>query len=237
MLVKASIFATAAICAVVTLSQVDYRQLYDGMYPVNGLRRDVLTLCHRAEPTFIRAIEADRTGCYDGMPDPVERAIGWVRTSSRLAAMRRPTPVEMAERMLVVAAAENRIDRLAEPRFTGYAALQTASLRPCEPAPKGLQAIASTLDLSLASREDRALGVVNGEPDALTALGLPPRVARVAKTRQPDLPVLSLGGAGDTAAPAPARVAVSTSLGPALGADSDTLPLLPVAAAGCKTPA
>src|SRR5712691_5856664 len=100
MLVKASILATVLICAVVSLSRVDFRELYNEMYPVNGLRRDVLNLCHQTEPTFVRAIEADRVGCYDGMPDPVERAIGWVRTSTRLAAMRHPSPVELAERLL-----------------------------------------------------------------------------------------------------------------------------------------
>src|ERR1051325_1064690 len=98
MLVKASIAGIAVICAVVSLSRVDFRELYDEMYPVNGLRRDVLNLCHQSEPTFVRAVESNRVLCYDSMPDPVELAIGWVRTSSRLAAMRRPTPVEVAEK-------------------------------------------------------------------------------------------------------------------------------------------
>ena len=142
MLVKASIFATLLIVGVASLSRVDYRQLYDEMYPVNGLRRDVLSLCHQAQPTFVRAVEADRVGCYDGMPDPVERAIGWVRTSSRLAAMRHPSPVETAERLLVAAAAERRINRLVEPRFTGYAAMPAAA-RPCEDAPSALPATLS----------------------------------------------------------------------------------------------
>src|SRR5438128_2190210 len=134
MLVKASIFVTVLICGLVSLSRVDFRELYNEMYPVNGLRRGVLTLCHQAEPTFIRAIEADRVGCYDGMPDPVERAIGWVRTSSRLAAMRHPSPVELAERLLAEAITQRQIERFAEPRFTGYAMLPASAVRPCEDA-------------------------------------------------------------------------------------------------------
>src|SRR5205085_7898489 len=116
MLVKASIAAAALVSAVVSLSRVDYRELYNEMYPVNGLRRDVLTLCHETKPTFIRAIEEDRIGCYDAMPDPVARAIEWVRTSSRLAAMRRPTPVEVAEKRLAEAVTPWQRERLAEPR-------------------------------------------------------------------------------------------------------------------------
>ena len=103
MLVKSSIAAVAVIAAVVSLSRVDYRELYDEMYPVNGLRRDVLHLCQDVKPTFVRALQTDRVSCYDSMPDPVEIAIGWVRTSSRLALMRRPTAVELAEKFLVEA--------------------------------------------------------------------------------------------------------------------------------------
>src|SRR5712692_11816985 len=131
MLVKASIVATALISAVVSLSSIDFRELYDGMYPVNGLRRDVLGLCHQAEPTFVRAVRSSRDNCYDSMPDPVELAIGWVRTSSRLAAMTRtPTAVELAERLMVEATTQRRFDLLGPRRFTGYAGVPAAALLP-----------------------------------------------------------------------------------------------------------
>src|SRR5712692_8795269 len=103
------------------------------MYPVNGLRRDVLGLCHQ-----------------------VERAIGWVRTSSRLAAMRRtPTAVELAERLLAAAATERRMDRLGARRFTGYSTMPAAALPPCVDAAKGLTLVAATQDLALAQPNDR----------------------------------------------------------------------------------
>src|SRR5215207_9023994 len=110
MLVKASFAATALICAAVSLSSVDYRELYDEMYPANGLKRGVLSLCNATKPTFVRAIEADRVNCYDSMPASIERAIGWVRTSARLAALNKvPTAMEVAERLLVEAAAQRRV--------------------------------------------------------------------------------------------------------------------------------
>src|SRR5712692_7650748 len=151
MLVKASIFATVLICTVVGLSHIDFRELYNGMYPVNGLRRGVLNLCHQAEPTFVRAVRSDRDGCYDSMPDPVELAIGWVRTSSRLAAMRRTsTAVELAERLLVEAATQRRLDLLWPRRFTGYGTMQAVALRPCADPATGPALVAATTDLALA---------------------------------------------------------------------------------------
>src|SRR4051794_15646697 len=121
MLVKASIAATLVIGAVVAATSVDFRDLYNEMYPVNGLKRGVLGVCNQAKPTFVRAIEADRVDCYDSMPDPIEVAIGWVRTSSRLAAMRKsPTAMEAAERLLDAVVAQRRAGVAEGAPFTGY---------------------------------------------------------------------------------------------------------------------
>ncbi len=236
MLVKASIAGIAVICAAVSLSRIDYRELYNEMYPVNGLRRDVLTLCHRAEPTFVRAIEADRIGCYDGMPDPVELAIGWVRTSSRLAAMRHPTPVEIAEKMLVASAAGGRFVRPAEPRFTGYAAMPGGAVAACGDAAPGL----------LTASDDQSMRrFAAGEATPFAALGLP-RVGGRSASQQPDLPILSLGGTGDStppenpqgmAAAADTRGDPTGDSGGDLGAGAASLRAVRSAAAACKTPA
>jgi hypothetical protein len=242
MLVKASIFATVLICTVVGLSHIDFRELYNGMYPVNGLRRGVLTLCHQAEPTFVRAVESNRIGCYDSMPDPVELAIGWVRTSTRLAAMRRPTPVELAERLLVAAATERQIERPGEKRFTGYAMLPAAFVRPCEDAAKGLLAAAPAADLVLVSPDDHlARRLAGAETPSLAALGVMPRAGRATATTPAELPILTLGGAGNSGSPDSTRSMAAALIDPAVAADfgSDSaLLLMPrTAAPGCKTPA
>jgi hypothetical protein len=200
---------------------------------VNGLRRDVLNLCHQAEPTFVRAVESNRVLCYDSMPDPVELAIGWVRTSSRLAAMRHPTPVEMAERMLLAAVTQRQIERLAEPRFTGYATGPAATaVRACEDAAEG----------RLASADDNpARRLAAGETMPFSALGLPPRLAAAGESQGADLPVLSLGGAGDSGASANPRGMAAALFEAAptadLGSDSTSLLAPRTAAAGCRTPA
>lgn len=228
MLVKASILATVAVCAVVSLSQIDYRQLYNEMYPVNGLRRDVLNLCHEAQPTFVRAVEADRIGCYDGMPDPVERAIGWVRTSSRLAAMHAPTPVEKAEKLLISAVTEGRLGRVAEaPQFTGYPALTAPPPQTCAGGRKTLLLAANQAGprLSSAARDDAQI---------LATVGLAMPGQRNLLGQDRELPVLSLGGAGDSGAPGTSPLdPIAAGSG---GGDGGSLPL-PAAAAGCRTPA
>jgi hypothetical protein len=235
MLVKASFAAGALICAAVAFSSVNFRQLYNEMYPVNGLRRDVLNLCHEAEPTFIRAIDADRIGCYDSMPDPVELAIGWVRTSSRLAAMHKPTPVEVAERLLVAAIREHRLDRLGLPQFSGYAMVTGGAAYGCDDG-KGATIVAAKSDLAGALPDDSlVLRLARGDRGAMAALGLRPPRNRPAAA----LPVLSLGGAGSSDGPGISEGSASLAdPAPAAEAGGDGVPLHPslAAAATCRTP-
>jgi hypothetical protein len=219
MLLKSSIAAVLVIAAVAGLSRVDYRELYDEMYPVNGLRRDVLNLCHDAKPTFVRALQADRISCYDGMPEPVAVAIDWVRTSARLAAMRRPTPVEQAEKLLVEATLRGR-DELLEPRhFTGYV-VQRAAVQPCKPTALALAADRTPVDLARPA-----------EP-ALAAIGVLPQGGRVDRRATAPLPVLPLGG-GKTGAVGAGDAASGLLDAMAAAALGESQP----PASGCRAPA
>jgi hypothetical protein len=221
----------------VTLSVIDLRQLYNEMYPVNGLRRDVLSLCHEVQPTFVRAIEADRVGCYDSMPDPVELAIGWVRTSSRLAALHRPTPVEVAERLLVAAIQERRLDRLGPLHFTGYSMVTGGAAHACDDG-GAVAPAAGKPDLALALPDDRlVLRLARGDRAAMAALGLQP----ADRSSATGLPVLSLGGAGGGSGSPDASGAAVGLADPAsaAAAGDDSVPQRAVSAAPtiCRTPA
>lgn len=178
MLVKASIAATVILVATVTAHTVNFRELYNEMYPVNGLKRDVLGLCHQATPTFVRAVRSDREDCYDSMPDSVETAIGWVRTTTRLTALKQgQTAVETAERILKEVAAQRRLNLPEGPQFTGY--LKTPAAQPC-PQPAALVpagAVRQPLNQAEARRR--------GEDPALAALGLAPKGQRPGQGKAP----------------------------------------------------
>ena len=221
MLVKSSIAAVFAIAAVMGLSRVDYRDLYNEMYPANGLRRDVLNLCQDFKPTFVRALETDRIGCYDSMPDPVERAIGWVRTTARLAAMRHPTPVEQAEKVLIEATLRGRDELLQPLQFTGYVA-QPAAVRPCK-----------ATALALAT-EAAPVALARSDEPALAAIGILPGGNRAEQRAAKALPVLPIGEAPQAIAVG-AGDAVSGLLDAAAAAGlGDSAP---TPGAGCRTPA
>jgi len=191
MLLKASILATAVVAATVTLTQVDFRDLYNEMYPVNGLKRDVLGLCHKAQSTFIRAIRTDRENCYDSMPDSVEQAIGWVRTSSLLAELNnKPTAIETAERLLNEQIKTGRLG--VTPQFTGFTAPAEAA-RPCPPT---VRAMAPVMQPDPRGRVDDRLAkrVAGNDRAALTALGMAPHGAKPG-AKAGDLPALPLDAA------------------------------------------
>lgn len=190
MLVKASILATAVVAATVSLTQVDFRDLYNEMYPVNGLKRDVLGLCHRAKSTFIRAVRVDRENCYDSMPDSVEQAIGWVRTSSLLAELNnKPSAVETAERLLGEDVKTGRLG--VKPQFTGLLA-PPESVRPCPPAVRVVAPLAPTDPRGSRHADKLASRVAGNDQAALTAVGLAPRGARPGTKPAGDLPTLPL---------------------------------------------
>ena len=220
MLLKSSIAAALVIAAVAGLSRVDYRELYDEMYPVNGLRRDVLNLCHDAKPTFVRALQADRINCYDGMPEPVAVAIDWVRTSARLAAMRHPTPVEQAEKLLIEATLRGREDLLEPRHFTGYV-VQPAAVQPCKPTVLALAA------------EHSPAALTRPDDPGLAAIGVLPRGNRAEQRTANALPAMPLGGGAQTGAVGGGNTASRLLDGIAAAALGDSQP----PASGCRTPA
>lgn len=193
MLIKASIAAVALMCAAVSMSSIDFRELYNEMYPVNGLKRDVLGLCHTARPTFIRAVRADRVNCYDSMPDSIDQAIGWVRTADRLAAMKAPTAIEMAERMLLTSMLPGHPGSPAPRHFTGYVAAPAAG-HPCMAS--ALAPLAGSSSLPLDEPNERlARRIAKGDGATFAVLGLAWGATRRDAPGEPALPVLPIEGA------------------------------------------
>lgn len=235
MLVKLGIAAAVLTYATVSLASVDYRELYNEMYPVNGLKRGVLGLCQAAKPTFVRAIEQDRIDCYDSMPSAIERAIGWIRTSARLAAMRAPTGVELAEKLMQQAELRQPFGLL---RFASNTVPAGGSSSACESAatqvaaaaaPKGLSSAQPNAHLANAplANEQLAQRIASGDEKLLAELGIAKPGARPDAKRSQELPVLPLVGSG-----APTSNAAAAPP-PGLGGSGPA----PLVAAGCRTPA
>jgi len=87
MLGKIGIAALAVLPIFGATHTTDLRQLYNEMYPVNGLTRDAFNLCHESDATFVRALDTDREHCLDEMPHSFAVAIGHIRPDSQVAAL------------------------------------------------------------------------------------------------------------------------------------------------------
>ena len=103
----------------------------------------------------------------------------------------------------------------ANPRLVGAGSIS------CETGAGPVAPVAAIEELALAPSNDRlARRIANGDQALLAELGLAPRGARPDMARLPELPVLRLGGSGDWGL---------TGNAPP--------PLMPSAAAGCRTSA
>lgn len=90
MIGKAGLVAAIAVAAVVSGRSIHVHELYDQMYPVSTLKRDVLNLCHENDLTFVRAWREDRVACYSGMPHEIVLALGFIHPSHALSEMFSP---------------------------------------------------------------------------------------------------------------------------------------------------
>ena len=171
MLLKASFAAVALVGAAVATHSVSLRDLYNEMYPPNGLKREVFGICHDSDPTFIRAVKADRVACNDSMPHNIALAIGWTRHGTGYAA---PPPDNSA-----IAAAEAFLKRLevaASARAEPVAALPCPEPRTLAqgPRPVALAAMIPMLDGAAATPEGGAGRLTLAPPRSVALLpGMP----------------------------------------------------------------
>jgi hypothetical protein len=132
MIGKAGLVAAIAVAAVVSGRSADLRSLYDQMYPVSTLKRDVLNLCHENDPTFVRAWREDRVACYSGMPNAIAVALGFIHPSSALAELF--SPFGGGDSLLAAAGLAGSLTMSREPPVAGLA----PGKDPCHAAAAGL---------------------------------------------------------------------------------------------------
>jgi hypothetical protein len=72
----AALTATALIFAAFGAHSLDPRKLYHEMYPLEPVKQDAFHICDASDPTFVRAIGAEREDCYNKMPHAMAVAMG-----------------------------------------------------------------------------------------------------------------------------------------------------------------
>jgi hypothetical protein len=210
---RISFGAVALISAGIGVHSVNLRELYHEMYPLEVVKREAFHICNETNPTFVRAVGADREACYNSMPHIMAVAMGRVHPASALSVAAMTDPSREAELLMELAATPPR-QPITEPRSFANTAWMRALSPPCD-AKNPLPAISDgTADGVPAPGSDGAAaigGVIQNK------LPLPSAVA--ARTAHSDpLPVISLTERNAGAPPA------SATGGQAAASDSLTVP-------------
>ena len=228
------LFAAAAVLAAVGTQSLHPRELYNQMYPVEALKRDAFHICNDANPTFIRAVRADREACYNSMPHIIAVALGRIRPSDATALAALLDPSRQAEFLLALAAMPPRQPVTAPRSFDNTSWLRSLAGGCNEKNP--VQAAGRAEPAALPAPQGK------GSPAAIDRIvtgNLPPlqHAAKGGVAGRQDMPPLPLARAGAApAAPLPAGAPVASIAplpSPDLG-DEETPAIVPVApTAGC----
>lgn len=203
MIVRASVVAGAALFAGLTLYSMDLRQTYEEMYPADGLKRDAFGICHQSNSTFVRAIRADRVGCYDSMPNSFALAIGWARRGAGLAAVPPQSLGTLETADLLIAGRSFRMQARAETHVLPGSGSSSA---PCAAAQYPAEAAAAP-HVKLASAEGSLTPPPSNDP----------------------LPLLNLAGTDTPTSPTAAGLPSSVPAGLSATSRAAPLELLPAA--------
>jgi hypothetical protein len=201
MLSRTSFVVIAVVSAVVGAHSLNPRELYNQMYPVETLKRDAFHICDESDPTFVRAVGADREACYNSMPHLIAVALGRARPGSGLTMAALQDPSREAELLMTLAAMPPR-----QPITVPRSFANTAWLHALAPACDDKQAVASvayTLPSSLPPPPGKGRAAAL---DSVILGNLPPvpRAAHGGIARRDAVPVLPLA-AGSPAPPMPLR--------------------------------
>ena len=231
---RIGVIAVAVVSIVIGTHSLNPRQLYNEMYPVETLKRHAFNICD--DPTFIRAVGADREACYNKMPNIIAVALGRVLPGGALSVAALLDPSRQAELLMTLAAMPPQ-QPITVPRSFANTDWTRGLAQPCDDKNSAPQAgAAAPVGLPPAPGTSRAAALDNVVLGNLPPM---PRSSRAAIGRQPALPVIPL----TAAAPPSARVSgVDTGIGasfkpmpaPDIG-DPDSPVIVPLApASACR---
>jgi hypothetical protein len=125
---RIGLVALALISAAIGAHALNPRELYTEMYPAEPVKRDAFHICDESDPTFVRAVGAEREGCYNKMPHAMAVAMGRVKPGGALALT---DPSREAELLMMLAATPPR-QPITTPRSFSNAAWVRALSPPCD---------------------------------------------------------------------------------------------------------
>jgi hypothetical protein len=237
MLSRISFIAVALASAAIGAHSLNPRELYSEMYPVEPVKHDAFQICDEADPTFVRAVGADREACYNSMPHIMAVAMGRVRPGGALSMQALTDPSREAELLMTLAAMPPR-QPITMPRSFSNTAWVRALSPPCDDK-RGLPTVSYTAPAGLppAAGTGRAAALDNAIRNNLPPL---PRAAQPGTMRRDPLPVIPLAparpGAGTPPAPDPGdKVSAFNPLpAPDIGDDGPPaiVPLAPASTCG-----
>lgn len=184
------IIATALIFAAIGAHSLNPRELYHEMYPLEPVKQDAFHICDEVDPTFVRAVGAEREACYNKMPHIMAVAMGRVKPGGALSMEALTDPSREAELLLALASMPPQ-QPITQPRLFSNTAWVHALSPACDAAPI-LPALAYSgpTGLPAAAGAGRAAAldsVIRGNLPAL------PRPAQPGSAPRNPLPVISLG--------------------------------------------
>ncbi len=205
MIGRIGFIAIALIAAAIGARSLNPRELYQEMYPLEPVKQDAFHICDEADPTFVRAVGAEREACYNKMPHVMAVAMGRIKPGGALSREALADPSREAELLMTLASIPPR-QPITAPRSFSNTAWVRALSPPCD---------------------DKRVAAAVGYT-APGALPLPPGTGRAAaldsviRGNLPPLPHAVQGGAGAPRNPLPViTLAPSRPVAPPPAASGD----------------
>lgn len=101
---RLTVLATALVFAAIGAHSIHPRELFHEMYPLEPVKQDAFHICDDSDPTFVRAVGAEREACFNKMPHIMAVAMGRVKPGGALSMETLTDPSREAELLLTLAA-------------------------------------------------------------------------------------------------------------------------------------
>ncbi|HTQ32595.1 MAG TPA: hypothetical protein VMI30_00390 [Stellaceae bacterium] len=186
---KTGFVGIAVMFAAIGAHTLNPRQLFHEMYPLEPVKQDAFHICGQSDPTFVRAVGADREGCYNKMPHVMAVAMGRVKPTGTPTMQAMIDPAREVELLMLLAATPPR-QPITVPRSFSNTAWLRALTPPCDDK-HSMSPLAAAMPSAAASAGDGSTpalaGVTRHEP--LPLASAIPAASDPTRGRMPVIPL------------------------------------------------